>query len=203
MFLPSLAVCLAASMFAAPETFATDDPFEHTNGVFVGHVMGKAAQRVTLEMRGTSLVVLESEGISVMALEPWQIAGPGGKAGDLQWKTTATAKGAISRSGKTKGPPKEARVGVRLRLWPENEKAVLCATRPGDKTPIERVPPSGAGDAPGGGVTCYDVTRVWAPIGGEPAPDFECMRECRQQNMARAVGPEVIEADCRRACTQR
>ena len=35
----------------------------------------------------------------------------------------------------------------------------------------------------------------------EPGPDFECMRECRQANMPRAVSPEVIDEDCRRTCT--
>ena len=49
-----------------------------------------------------------------------------------------------------------------------------------------------------------ELVRVWSREAAAPAePDFECMRECRQQNMMHAVGPDVIEADCRASCTKR
>jgi len=45
--------------------------------------------------------------------------------------------------------------------------------------------------------------RVWQPdVATVREPDFECMRECRQQNMMRAVGIEQIEADCKATCTK-
>ncbi len=48
------------------------------------------------------------------------------------------------------------------------------------------------------GVKCYTLTA--APVSA-PTPDPECMRECRQQNMMRAVSAEQIDEDCRKTCT--
>lgn len=79
-------------------------------------------------------------------------------------------------------------------------------TEPGAKVQtIERVPVPETTQPPEPGVTCYALQQLAAPAQvvtpvPELTPDFECMRECRQQNMARAVGPDVIEADCRAVC---
>lgn len=190
---------------------ATDDPFEQTNGVYVGHVIGRAADPVTVELRGTSLVILDPKAIAVLTTERWRHVGPGGKGGDFRLASDGLARAMASRAGDLKKAPKTPAVSLELRLWPADKKAVLCVTdptRPGTK--ITRVPPSGTSEPPGAGVTCYDLVRVYSPLdvpprGDLPAPepDFECMRECRQQNMMRAVGPEVIEADCRAACTKK
>jgi hypothetical protein len=187
---------------------ATDDPFEQTNGVYVGHVMGRAADNVTIELRGTSLVILDPKAIAVLTADRWQLAGPGGKGGDFTLKADGEARAMASRAGETKKAPKTPKVALQMRLWPEDKRAVLCVTDPNKPgTKITRVPPSGAAEAPGAGVTCFDLVRVYSPLGAPPrgdfpapVPDIECMRECRQQNMMRAVGPEVIEADCRAAC---
>lgn len=207
MFLPLLSLCfvLSATVLGAPGSRATDDPWDQVDGLYAGHPIGKPGTRVTIEMRGPSLIIMDPDAILVMRVERWEIAGPGGKLGDLQWKSKATAQGAIARDGKSKGAPRNPESQVRLRWFPEHKKAVLCATRPGDKATIERVPPPGAGDATGAGITCWDLVRVWSPSApdpGLPAPDFECMRECRQANMMRAVGPNVIEEDCRKECTR-
>ena len=33
-----------------------------------------------------------------------------------------------------------------------------------------------------------------------PAEPSDCLRDCLKQNMARATAPEIIAADCERAC---
>lgn len=206
------AIAASAAMASHTKTAAaTDDPFEQTNGVYVGHVIGRSADTVTVELRGTSLVVLDPKAIAVLTTDGWQHVGPGGKGGDFRLATSGMARALATRAGKLEKAPKTPVVALQMRLWPEDKKAVLCVTdpaRPGVK--ITRVPPSGAAEAPGAGVTCYDLVRVFSPLdvpprGDLPAPepDFECMRECRQQNMMRAVGPEVIDADCRAACTRK
>lgn len=211
MYLPLLSLCfvLSASVLSTPEGRATDDPWDQVDGLYAGHQIGKAGARATVELRGPSLVILDPDGVFVMRVERWELAGPGGKLGDIQYKAKAAALGAIARDGRTNGAPKSNASQVRLRWFPEHKQAVLCATAPGSKATLERVPPPGAGDAPGAGITCYDLVRVFSPsdLGrdndpGLPAPDFECMRECRQANMMRAVGPEVIEEDCRKACAK-
>ncbi len=185
--------------------FATDDPYEQTDGLYVGHEIGRPAQRVTIELRGSSLVILDRESIGAMAIDRWEIAAAGGKSGDLQWKATGTPKLIATRAGRTRPPPKKTSL-LRLRLWPTRQQAVLCMTEPGSKiTKIDRVPVPETTTAPDPGVTCYALRQVSSPAqvvtpAPELVPDFECMRECRQQNMARAVGPEVIEADCQAVC---
>lgn len=202
MLKPILSVLLCLSTSAA---LATDDPYEQTDGLYVGHEIGKPAQRVTIELRGSSLVILDREAIGAMAVDRWEIAAAGGKSGDLQWKATGTPKLVATRAGKTRPPPKGTSA-LRLRLWPTRQEAVLCMTEPGSKVvKIDRVPVPETTTPSPAGVTCYALTQLVAPAQvvtpvPEPGPDFECMRECRQQNMARAVGPEEIEADCRAVC---
>lgn len=212
MYLPLLSLCLVLSATALSPwgAHATDDPWDQVDGLYVGHLMGKAGARVSVELRGPSLVVLDPDGVVVMRIERWEIAGPGGKLGDLQYQAKAAALGTMRRDGRAKVTGKNRAIQVRLRWLPERQVAVLCTTSPGSKAGLERVPPPGIDDAPATGVTCYDLARVFSPTAGDrpndpglPAPDFECMRECRQQNMMRAVGPEVIEEDCRKACTQK
>lgn len=204
--------CLAAVAVAAcaSPALATDDPAVQLGGVYVGTTMDKKREPVTIELRGNSLVVLDPEGVAIVAIDAWELAGPGGKAGDVHYKARAFAKVASTREGKVRGTPKSSMLSLRLREWPGQKLAVLCATRPGDKATIERVPTHGSSEAVPETLTCWDLTRVYAPaVEAAPVPDkpkvepdFECMRECRQQNMMKAVGAEVIEEDCRRACTK-
>lgn len=212
MYLPLLSLCLVLSATALPTpgAHATDDPWDQVDGLYVGHQMGTAGARVSVELRGPSLVILDPDGVAVMRVERWELAGPGGKLGDLQYKAKAAALGKLGRDGRAKVTPKHRASEIRLRWFPGRQVAVLCTTLPGSKATLERVPPPGSDDAPGAGLACYDLARVFSPTAGQrpvdpgvPAPDFECMRECRQQNMMRAVGPEVIEEDCTKACTQK
>jgi|GEM_PF-2193711 len=214
MLLPMLAMCLVASLLAAPNASATDDPYEQTDGLWVGHEIGKAGSRVTFELRGSSLVLLDQSTIGIMTVGRWEVAGPGGKGGDIQLATTARASASATRSGQVKAAPKNLQRIVRLRLWSARKQAVLCASDHRKKlSAIQRVPSfEDAGANPEAGVTCYALRQAWsprdepvapgAPVVAPPEPDFECMRECRQQNMMRAVGADVIDADCRAACTQ-
>jgi hypothetical protein len=41
-----------------------------------------------------------------------------------------------------------------------------------------------------------------APSLDAEAPADDCIAKCLQNNQMRAVGPEQIEADCKRACAQ-
>lgn len=217
MLIPMLAVCLVASMLGAPEAKATDDPFEQTDGLWVGDQIGDSLERVTFELRGKSMVLLAPNTVAVLSLGRWEVAGPGGKGGDIQLKTTATALAGASRSGMVKAQPKGLVSLVRLRLWTARKEAVMCVSDPRKKIAAIRVVPSWGDNNKDieAGVTCYSLRQAYAPadavapvpapappIPPEKAPDFECMRECRQQNMMRAVGPEVIDADCRAACSK-
>jgi hypothetical protein len=196
---------LAALLYASPDARATDDPFHLTDGVWVGHVIGQAGERVTVELSGTSLVILDAATIAILSYDRWQVAGPGGKLGDVQLEANGKALAMASRAGQTKKAPSTPASALRMRVWPEQRKAVLCASDPTKKgVSITRVPATGATGGVDPGVTCYELVQVWSPAAAAPGePDFECMRECRQQNMMRAVGPEVIEADCRASCTKR
>lgn len=207
-----LSACVIATLmaFSAP-AHSTDDPFEVTDGVYVGHVIGSPGDHVVVELRGTSLVILDPKGVAILSYDRWVVAGPGGKAGDIQLKADGQALGMGSRAGKMRKAPPSPATALRLRMWPERDKAVLCATDPhAEGAKITRVPASGASGGVAKGVVCYDLAQVWsptAPATGDkrplPEPDLECMRECRQQNMMRAVAAEVIDADCRAACTKR
>jgi len=210
MLMPTLALCLAVSLFAPPEARATDDPWDQTNGLYVGRAIGGSADLVTVEMRGGSLVVLAPGSVGLLSLGHWELVGPGGKGGDLQLAANGNRRATMTRAGKLAKAPRKSDVALRLRLWPERKDAVLCMTEPGSKaTTIRNVPPPGATAPLDAGITCYELHQVSslaptvAPPPSPAQPDFECMRECRQQNMMRAVGPDVIDADCRAACTQR
>ena len=212
MMMPMLAVCLAVSLLGAPDAKATDDPYDQTNGVYVGSAFGDRLETVTIELRGSSMLVLAPSAIAINSVARWELAGPGGKGGDLQYKTTGTLRTVVTRSGKARQAAKKSDFLVRLRLWPERKEAVLCVSDPRKKlTEIPRVPAPGATGPIDAGITCYELQRVSSlassapiePAPAPPVPDFECMRECRQQNMMRAVGPEVIDADCRAACTSK
>lgn len=181
-----------------------EDPFAVTDGVYVGHVLGKPAERVTVELRKSGVVVLDDANVRVAEVDGWSLAGPGGKGGDLQLKAVATAKSWTTRAGKALPVRVGAKSAVRMRVFPEQKTAVFCASAPDAKTGApRRVPAPGSGDSAEPGVTCYDLVRVWQPgVAVVKDPDFECMRECRQQNMMRAVGVEQIEADCKATCAK-
>lgn len=180
-----------------------EEPYAATDGVYVGHVLGKPAERVTVELRQRGVVVLDDANVRVAEVDGWSLAGPGGKGGDLQLKAVATAKSWTTRAGKALAVRVGAKSAVRLRVFPEQKTAMFCASAPDAKTGApRRVPAPGSGEGAEPGVTCYDLVRVWQPGGVVKDADFECMRECRQQNMMRAVGIEQIEADCKATCTK-
>ena len=213
--LPTLLLCLALQAPPAPPDPKSPDAARSdaidADGVYVGVALGpdKARPPVTIELRGACLVISDETALALATIDAWKLAGPGGKGGDLVLQTRGHYQGSITRGGTWRPPARKApTVTFRMRLWPERKAAMLCATDPMKKgAVIDRVPPLGADVSPPG-TTCWEVAVVWQPSTPPPStappePDFECMRECRQQNMMRAVGPEVIEEDCRKACTQK
>jgi hypothetical protein len=50
------------------------------------------------------------------------------------------------------------------------------------------------------GVNCFKLMPLGVPSPAPGPEDPECMRECRQQNMMRAVSAEQIDEDCRKTC---
>ena len=54
-------------------------------------------------------------------------------------------------------------------------------------------------------IRCFELTQWQARPALPPSSRAErfngCVRACTRQNMMRAVGPDVIEADCRRECS--
>jgi len=200
----ALALGMGGLVTAGGEAARAEEPFAVTDGVYVGHVLGKPAERVTVELRKSGVVVLDDANVRVAEVDGWSLAGPGGKGGDLQLKAVATAKSWMTRAGKALPVRAGAKSAVRLRVFPEQRTAVFCASAPDAKTGApKRVPAPGSAEAAEPGVTCYDLVRVWQPEAVMVRePDFECMRECRQQNMMRAVGIEQIEADCKAVCAK-
>lgn len=209
--LASLLLCLAFQ--AAPAQDTTID----ADGVYVGGVLAPVSKaprpQVTIELRGTSVVIADGDAVTLATIDGWKLAGPGGKGGDLVLGARGHFQGTLARTGAFRPAPRKApAVSFKMRLWPERKAAMLCATDPMKKgAVIDRVPPLGTDVSPPG-TTCWELALTWepapapAPAPGPapapvPAPDFECMRECRQQNMMRAVSAEVIEADCRATCT--
>ena len=159
-----------------------------------------SANWVTLQLRGKALIFTDARSVWV-GTSTWQIGGPGTKAGALDFDVAWKLQAALTLNG----GPSRIRPGqkslLRVRLDPGGATLAFCMTPPG--SPAKR--PSSASDAGAGhGIRCFDLKRVAvAPPVPAAEPDFECMRECRQQNMARAVSADQIDADCRRACAPR
>ncbi len=158
------------------------------------------ANWVTLQVRGKALIFTDARSVWV-GTASWQIGGPGTKAGALDFDVTWKLQAALTLNG----GPSRIRPGqkslLRVRLDPGGATLAFCMTPPG--SPAKR--PSSASDAGAGrGIRCFDLKQALvAPPVPAAESDFECMRECRQQNMARAVSADQIDADCRRACAPR
>lgn len=202
----TLAGLLLGALAASP-ALATEDPGAILDGVYVGHQVGEADNKVVIELRGPSFVVLDKSGVSVGRLEDWALAGPGSKMGGLRLKATATALARTGRDGRAVAVRKGQKGFVRFHIEPDSGQAALCATAPGSKAPApQRVPARGATSSPEAGVVCFELDRVFesgkAAARSGPAPDPACVARCVEQNQMRAVGVEAIEEDCRRECAR-
>jgi hypothetical protein len=177
-----------------------------TNGIWAGRELGSAPDAwVTLDIRGATMVLTDGHAVWV-GTSAWKVGGPGTKSGALDLDVTLKLQAAVTLNGR----PSRVRAGqksaLRVRLDPQGAGLAFCMTPPG--SPAAR--PSSATDAlQGRGIRCFELQQIaTAPASPRvlrppPEPDFECMRECRQQNMARAVSADQIDADCRRACAPR
>jgi len=195
---------LAGTFACAGTALATEDPSDVLNGVYVGHRVGEADNKITIELRGPSFIMLHKDGVSVARIDEWTLAGPGTKTGGLRFKAVSTALSRTGRDGKPAAVLAGGKSFVRLHLDPTTNEAALCATAPGSKVaPPQKVPSRGATTNPEPGVACMELTRVWRPgFESVKAPDAACVAACVTRNQMRAVGIEVIEEDCGRECTR-
>lgn len=184
---------------------ATEDPGDVVNGVYVGHRVG-SDDKVTIELRGASMVVLDPNTVSVGRVDGWAIAGPGTKTGGLQFKAEVAAISQTTRAGKTRPVKAGPKSFMRLHLAPDTAEAGLCLTAPGSKVPAPtRVPSRGASQSEPG-ATCFELTRVWRPAAAlvpvEPAVNPQCVAVCVTRTQMKGVGAEQVEADCRAECAK-
>lgn len=195
---------LAATLAGPGEALATEDPSDVVNGVYVGHRVGEEDNKITVELRGPSFIMLHKDGVSVARIDDWALAGPGTKIGGLRFKAVATALAVTSRDGKPAAVRSGAKSFVRFHLDPATNEAALCATSPGSKTPPpQKVPTRGAKANPEPGVACVELTLIWRPgFDSVKAPNASCVAECLARNQMRAVGIEVIEQDCQQECAR-
>ncbi len=195
---------LTASVAGTGTALATEDPSDVVNGVYVGHRVGQEDNKITIELRGPSFIMIHKDGVSVARIDDWSLAGPGTKAGGLRFKAVSTALSRTARDGKPAAVLAGGKSFVRFHLDPTTNEAALCATAPGSKVPPpQKVPARGATANPEPGVACMELTRVWRPgLESVKAPDAACVAACVTRNQMQAVGIEVIEEDCRRECTR-
>lgn len=193
-------ITLFISALPALPALATEDPSDVVNGVYVGHRVG-SDDKVLVEVRGASLVVSDKDHVSIGRTEGWALAGPGTKAGGLQFKGEVLALSQTTRAGKARPVRAGAKGFFRFHLESETGEAALCLTAAGSKVPPpSRVPARGASESEPGS-TCFELTRVWrqaAPI----VPVEGCVGACVARSQMKAVGIEQIEADCRAECTR-
>jgi hypothetical protein len=200
-----IAIAVSSVLCLAPSAMATEDPSDVVDGVYVGHRIG-SEDKVTVELRGGSLVVLDPNAVSVGRVDGWALAGPGTKTGGLRFKAEVKPLSHTTRSGKTK-PARAGGVSfMRLHLEAQSSEAALCLTAPGSKAPPPTGVPVRGARTSEPGATCFELTRVWRPAHQmEPTtrpPGPDCVAECVTRNQMRAVGHELIESDCRAECAR-
>ena len=184
---------------AAESVFGTD-------GIWAGRELGSAPDEwVTLDIRGATMVLTDARAVWV-GTSAWRVGGPGTKGGALDFDVTLKLQAAVTLNGRPSRIRPGQKSALRVRLDRQGAGLAFCMTPPG--SPAKR--PSSATDAlQGRGIRCFELQQVaTAPatpnvLRPPPEPDVECMRECRQANMARAVSADQIDADCRRACAPR
>ncbi|MCC6622854.1 MAG: hypothetical protein IT385_16465 [Deltaproteobacteria bacterium] len=169
------------------------------DGVWVGREKGVDANVVVLERRGDAIVLSDDAGVRITRAT-FVVAGPGGKGGALSYDVDLVTQLAATRVG---APMPGQRKGAKqLARWREDVEAGtidMCLS-----TGKKQVRPPRATEVMQD-VRCFTLARVNVPAWGVDvpapgAPTPECMRECRQANMMRAVSPEAIDEDCRKTC---
>jgi hypothetical protein len=190
---------LSCSVVLGSQAFATEDPSEVVNGVYVGHRVG-GEDKVVVEVRGSSLVVADKDAVSIGRTEGWALAGPGTKTGGLRFKGEVVALSQTTRAGKARPVRAGAKAFFRFHLESDTGEAALCMTVPGSKVaPPTKVPSRGSSESEPG-ATCFELTRVWKAAAVVPADG--CVVACVARNQMKAVGVEQIEAECRAECAR-
>jgi hypothetical protein len=185
----ALLVLLAWASGSRAEPVVSETPT--LTGVYVGGRAGTPDRDVTVDLRDGRLVLVDDARVEVVSLGPMTATADGMARWKASWKPLA------SFGPRRKGTPTAMGPGqLELARGPSGALS-LCfvsarATRSAPSLTV--TPPPGARH----GVTCYDLVPLRAAL----TPDFECMRECRQQHMMRAVSAEQIEADCVSQCTR-
>ncbi|TNF30089.1 MAG: hypothetical protein EP329_14240 [Deltaproteobacteria bacterium] len=212
--------CLAplaalATLLAAPAAGARSPGV--AQGTWIGTEEGLRAGTVTVFVHGDRLVLADAVEVLV-ARATWKPHGPGTKDGRLTMRVDLDVQGLFAADGK---PTKRLRGrGKRLGTAVVGDDTMrLCWAESADEK--QRPKASRGAEEWSKSTLCLDLTLVAsgaAPPSIRPRPTpppdgsalnpppriqpagEECMRECRQHNMARAVAPEVIDADCRKSC---
>lgn len=215
--LAPVAAAALALLAASPGEARSPGPVQ---GVWQGASSDASRGVATVYVNGDSLVLMDDSGI-VVTSATWRHHGPGTKDGRMTLHVDLAVSGRFLPSG---GPAPKARRASAKWLGSAvvgDDAARLCVA----ETALEKARPGFRSDVSVPGPTqlrCYDLTRVadagkamprrvppqlTPPDGNAPNPPptilptaRECMSECRQHSMMRAVSAEQIDADCRRTC---
>ncbi len=179
----SLFVVIIAASLSAATAVAQDRP----EGLWSGSAEGKPGATVSVRFHKNTGVYLDGHGVTFFN---WTAK----RSHEKQGKTRAADTDFhIQRRVSLKGqdrPPEKASSILGVMRWSATTLRI-CVTEAGGKLRPTLKPTARQNKKEK--VTCLDLKQV----GG----DFnQCVAKCVQRNMMRAVGPDVIEADCRRSC---
>lgn len=178
------ALLLATAM--APAHAQQQSPL---TGTWVG--FDRAIQEpITLSFREDSAVLLH---LRAVLLTTWQFVGsPQRVGGELDYAIDILVLKTLSRRGASKEMPAGEAARTHQGTLRLGAKGVmrLCLSPMGKPNRLAVVD-----DSHPDAKRCMTLRRAQTEL-----PFDQCVRECVHQNQMRAVGPEAIEADCRREC---
>lgn len=191
----TLALFLSLALLGGPALADIPRRIVPLDGLWVGGEEGYQSRVVSLRFEGSFMVFTDHGSVAFVS---WA---PAGRESAVGGRHRLAADFTINTVTSLKGKPVQVspneRVAKGLMRW---EKGALrvCASEPG-KPLRATLAPRGA-QKPAANVRCFDLTKVVVGARGGAKAFNQCVMGCVRQNQMRAVGPDVIEADCRKEC---